>query len=425
VVLNKARNESAELYSVATFAASVGMLAGTHGLPPTIGSMKTLAPPLPTNPVVQTVVRMSQSHPLPAACALLAVREAQRGVLARPNSGRAHLILALAYQGLPPAGSVVRPWQQMVAARQALARLSNDERNSSELGHLVTLVLVRLFQEHKQRGQIDLASEILEETIQQFQRFPPAYMTDEQRTQQLTMMEKERESLQRIVTENQEKYLLDLANLQTHNAPLHQQVALAFSRGLIREAKSLLGPEGGKDIPTMHESIVANLMLGQPEEAQLVLDGVPEQARAQFFEEQIQVWIALGDYARAGKGLERNIADSDKAVDPKFRPQQYGTVLDWLLTSAADSSRQFARLGVLYGVLAAWGNADKNYVEDQQRADRNASRGMLALEEGDFETARTYFRKANAYKVAYVGDRFVNVCLAAMDKQDAKPKKKP
>jgi tetratricopeptide (TPR) repeat protein len=175
----------------------------------------------------------------------------------------------------------------------------------------------------------------------------------------------------------------------------------------------------------MHELIVANLMLGQPEEAQLVLDAVPEQARSQFFEEQIQVWIAMGDYARAGKSLERDIAAREKAIDPKFRPQQYGTVLDWLLTSAADSSRQLGRLGVLYGILAAWGNADKNYVEDQQRADRNASRGMLALEEGDLDTAMEYFRKANSYKVAYVGDKFVNVCLGAMEKQDAKAKKKP
>jgi tetratricopeptide (TPR) repeat protein len=425
-VLSKARNDSAIAYGQASFAASIGMLIGHPGLPPILGPTDTLSAPLPNNMVLQIVFRMAQTHSLPAACNLLAVREAQRGVLARPNSGRAHLVLALAYSQLPPVGTNARPWQLTVAGHQALARLTPEQRNSREIGSLVTTVLIAMFHEHVQRHELDLALECIEQALDQYERFPPIFRTTDQHSREMPQLQKDMDRLKKDVNDNLEKYLLELAKVQRQNAPLRDQVQLARNFGLVREAMKLLNEalQNEKiDLSSLPQLVSAYLSLGQPEDAQPRLDEVPDQFRSQFDVYQMRVWIAMGDYDRAGKMLERQIATLEKELNQKVNFQSLAVGLMQLHFSSAEMAAQITRLATTRpGMETLLQVIVQNNQLDQRFADLHASRGMLALEQGDLDTADRYFKSALDFQIRFTGDIYCHVYRRALEKQHGKTK---
>lgn len=425
-VMSRVNFEAGDAFARATVAASLGLLIGHSGLPPMIGPTETFTLPFPNNLILRAVIPMGQRHPLSAACGLLAIRNGQIGVLSRPNSGRAHLILALAYSQFPQVGSINRPRQLLTAGHQALARLTLEQRESPELGRLVTTVLIAMFREHLQRNEHDLALECLDQAIEQYERFPPIFTTPEQQAQDMPRLAKAQERLQKEINDNREKYDLELATAQRGNVPPQNQVQLARNFGLVREAMKLLQnimEEGKLDIPTLHQLIAVYLSLGQPEDAQRRLDEVPEQFRGQFEAYQTEVWIALGDYDRAGAMMEHQIGALEKREDKKAKFSSYAVGLLRLHFSSAEMAAQISRLATTrLGLETLFTVAFQYNQFDQQRANLYASRAMLALEQGDLQAAATYFQSALAVQVRFIGDVNCAVYRRALEKQGIRPK---
>src|SRR5262249_39123921 len=100
----KAESDSLQAFNFAYGVARIG-----HFIQPTYAPPLQYVPPVLVRHVAQ---QMSRAHPLPVAVSLLAVREARRGVLAHPNEGFPHLVLALAYSRLLPVGQELHYYEE-------------------------------------------------------------------------------------------------------------------------------------------------------------------------------------------------------------------------------------------------------------------------------------------------------------------------
>lgn len=386
---------------VARIAGTVGRLANPG--PPMLGPPETLDIPVPQNHEQFRMFRLGQFHTVPLAFKILTVREAIRGVLAQPNAGRAHLILAHAYNQLPPVSTEFRALQIVTAGRQALARLTNEQQVSNELGQMVTLTLMSLVQEHNRRHERDLAYECLSRAVVQFERFPPPNLSEKELESTLATMNKELERMKLDVEAAQNAFENDLQKDRQFNRPLQAQVLTALRYGLVREALKLLEESSDQlDISTWPLLIGVRLSLGQAEEAQDILRQLPEQFRAQFAPLQILVWVALCDYARVGKVLDEQIAVQERHYDPKVKQRILSLALVRMCLASCDTYARPAglcavreNLEFLFGKAAEFGQFD------QQRAELQAARAMLALEEGDVAAARQSFKAALAIPIRF------------------------
>jgi tetratricopeptide (TPR) repeat protein len=426
-----ANYQSLRNLAVARIAGALGKFLAAPGAPilgsglshdPILGPIPTLDVPIPPAFEQQRVRVMARFHPLPLAFNVLAARDALRGVLAQPNSGRAHLIHALSLSMLPRVGDEFRSIQQVVAGRQALARLTTEQQQSPELGQMVTLTLLPLYQEHKLRGERDLALECLQKAVIQYERFPPPNRSEDDLPKELAGMNKELDRLQRDVEAAQDNFQISLADARRRNRPVQEQVGLALGSGLVREALKLLDEESLRlELPTLQLLIRTHLALGQPEEAQEVLRQVPEQFRTQFAPFQTVIWIATGDYARAGKALDEQIAAQERRVDLKVKSQLLAAALLRLTLGVPETAARAVNFTILRENLEnMFGAAIQIEQVDRQRAEMQAMRAMLALEEGDTKTARKYFKAAFDIQTRFKGDVNANAYRRALEEYGAK-----
>jgi hypothetical protein len=249
-------------------------------------------------------------------------------------------------------------------------------------------------------------------------------LTEEQQRAEKLRLERIFAELNNLVGVQSDNFRLELTNLQKQKVPVTVQADLARRKfGLIREAYRLLDEAGGNLDPIGVAMLIEiSLALGQPEEARDRLLQVPEQARGQFLRLQNRVWIALGDYARAGKGIEEEIAQLEREIDPKARYRAYAAVLQNLHFSNLEQAAQITRLGTLIEGMAAYANVSTAVASiDLGRASLHVTRALLALEEGDLMTARTHFKSALAVPVDFPGADYAQMYLYFLE-QYAPPK---
>ena len=402
IARGKVQLELQEALLVSQMLSMLGPLAANPGIPPPAADVL----------VPRVIARMAQFHPRPVAVNVVAVRDAVRGMLAKPNAGYPHLVLWFSYSQLGGIGADLRPLQASTAAHQALARLTPEQLNSENIGKLTTSALISLFVAHRDRrlldpnaGEWDLALECLEKAYAQYARFPNPLLTPEQHEEEKKALAKELDTWRLRVKERHENFILEQSRLS--NLPVHVQVRFALSRGLVREAYALLQQASlHLDMFTTEQIAKVYLALGKPEladdlfkpkvnSAGEVVATLPDEVRIRLAPVQRMVWIALGDYARAGQAVEKEIASYESNLDPKKFVQAGANYIGWLHFASSESAAQIARLGLMnYGMQDAVKFTAEYLNTQQYRAELHATRGMLALEEGDLVTARKYFTSA-------------------------------
>src|SRR5204863_7961877 len=119
-----------------------------------------------------------------------------------------------------------------------------------------------------------------------------------------------------------DNYQLALEEARKKNAPPATFVQIALNHGLVREAVKVIEDPASSSKPDpilLQFGVSIYLKLGRVEDAQQILDRLPDYLREQpnFKRLQLNAWMAAGEYARAGKGLEEMAALFDKSDDPK------------------------------------------------------------------------------------------------------------
>jgi tetratricopeptide (TPR) repeat protein len=413
----RAQRESVAAFDFAFQAARIGMFAQPNYMTPFTNPTQ--------NARMQTAQRMALAHPLPTAVSVLAVREARLGVLAHPNEGYPYLVLALAYNNLLPVNQQLHLFEQVTALHQALDRLTPEELEDERIGPMVSACWLRLAELHSLDAR-DLAEEALGHVLAMYDRSPPLLIPETQR-------EKAREGLQqmqdRFKTEllaARDNFQLALETAKQRNAPPASFIQIALQHGLVREAIKIIEDPANSTKPDpilLQFGVSLYLKIGRVEDAQQILDRLPDYLREQpaFRQLQLNAWMAAGEYARAGKAYEELIALAEKTDDPKAKAIKAAKVFQQLHFSIIEPSSWPMMLATVpAGSTTLISVATQMVLERQAKAEALGARAMLALEEGDIPTARKYFHDSTEMGVVYQGIEYAAVYRFALERANAK-----
>src|SRR5262249_37408799 len=228
----KAEYDSLRAFNYAYAAARIG-----HFIQPTYATPLLFVPPVLVRHAGQ---EMSRAHPLPVAVSILAVREARRGVLAHPNEGFPHLVLALAYSRMLPVGQEQHYYEEITSLHQAVDRLSPEEIDRGQLGPMVSNAWLRLFQLHAQYNERDLAQEALDHALNAHDRSPPLEIREEQRQKAREGLQQAMDRMKTELLAARDNYQLARDEAKRRNAPPASHVKIALDHGLVREAAKIL-----------------------------------------------------------------------------------------------------------------------------------------------------------------------------------------
>lgn len=368
--------------------------------------------------VVEEVARqMAAADPLPAAAAVLAVREARRGVLARPNDGLPYLMLGMAYETMPAVSVELRKLQQVSTLHQALDRMP-PEQADGPAGVMVATALQRLYNLHREHGELDLAEEALSHAVRIFDKHPPLGVTEANRDRVKEYLVRSLDSLRNDLVAARDRFQNDLDSLRKRNVPLQVQVALAVNYGLIREAIALIEDPAQKlDLPVLQQAVQIYLALGRVDDALRIIEQVPESLKPNFRELQFNAWVAAGEYALAGQRLMEIIASLERADDPTRRAVLAASAIQQLHFATVDPMAASAMFATVPWGLRIYLNIAASLQTDRvTRAGLLATRGILAVEEGDLETARTAFRDALAVGIPFPGIEQARIYLKILER---------
>jgi tetratricopeptide (TPR) repeat protein len=349
----------------------------------------------------------------------LAVRAARRAVAANPEDATAYLLLGEGYLGLlqamqEPARAAYymmlersllqstrerpRPAQlrQFLQLRQAQASAALNRALALRPDFLQAhLHLGRLYQE---MGYLDLALAHWQSALRlSRQTGPPAGMNREDFQAHQAQNE---EQVQRLAREVQKR--ADAATLASADAPTRQRAFVAVQNGLAGKALELLlesdlsafGKEG------MELELELLLGTGRPWDVQQWLR--PEHAgdlgAASYYWIRARAAAAAGDYTSAEEDCAeaaRAVARGPDSPQPvRLRENMAFLVATLVLDGhrSADSSLANALARVNQAALA--GQLQNLAQLLRQQADSTVLRGLLALEEGEWEEAELAFRAA-------------------------------
>jgi tetratricopeptide (TPR) repeat protein len=143
------------------------------------------------------------------------------------------------------------------------------------------------------------------------------------------------------------------------------------------------------------------LAVGRVQAAQIVLnkayEGATAAERKHLTRAQINVWVAAGEYAPAGKALEELIRNMEGMDASRAISIAAAKATARLLFDPADMATGFARMfdvvPSLFGVGGVFGVANAGYSQKNEMAFWLGFRASLALEEGDIPSARRYLQK--------------------------------
>jgi len=364
----------------------------------------------------EVVRQMAAEDPLPIAAAVLAVREARRGVLKHPNDGLPYLMLGMAYETLPAISVELRKLQQVTTLHQAIDRLT-PEQVDGPAGVMVATALQRLYNLHKEHGELDLAEEALSQAVRIFDKHPPLGVTESNRDRVKEYLTRLLDNLRNDLVAARDRFQNDLDSIRKRNLPLQAQVALAVNYGLIREAVSLIEDPAQKlDIPVLQQAVQIYLAIGRVDEALLIMEQVPEQFRSNFRELQFNAWVAVGEYALAGQRMMEIVAALERSDDPKRRAVLAASAIQQLHFATAEPMAVGALWATVPWGLRIYINIATTLQSDRvARAGFLATRGMLAIEEGDIGAARQALRDALAVGVPFPGSEQARIYLKILD----------
>jgi tetratricopeptide (TPR) repeat protein len=365
----------------------------------------------------EVVRQIAAEDPLPLAASILAVREARRGALKHPNEGLPYLMLGMAYETLPAISVELRKLQQVSTLHQAIDRLT-PEQADGPAGVMVATALQRLYNLHREHGELDLAEEALSQAVRIFDKHPPLGVTEANRDRVKEHLTRLLENLRNDLVAARDRFQNDLDSLRKRNVPLQAQVALAVNYGLIREAVALIEDPAQKlDIPVLQQAVQIYLAIGRVDDALLIIEQVPEQFRANFRELQFNAWVAAGEYALAGQRMSEIVAAMERSDDQTRRAVLAGSAIQQLHFATVDPIALRAMFATVPWGLRIYINIATSLQTDRvARAGFLATRGMLALEEGDIVSARQALRDALAVGVPFPGNDQARIYLKILDR---------
>jgi tetratricopeptide (TPR) repeat protein len=383
------------------------------------------------------------------ALPLLAVRAARRAVAANPEDANAWLRLGQAYvllrdetceratQGEWSPLSQLRQVQIATALEQAV-RLDPDlEAAHDELAHL-----------YGERNFLDQALAHLQEELRLSRRAGARPgETAEDFSYRLGLLERDFEKLDKLVRERRRDYASASRPLGGERL---KQADLALKMGLVRQAvddillpcpADLLGALG------IRRELELLLALGRAEDVRVILSDpafarnkqvlgyynlpAPNRADGTAFYPMPYHWpayewlqsleaAALGDYAQAGEDLGA-IRSGVRAGQERLRQQlreglrPEWALLPWLLSGPSPflpalAARDMGRMGDERAQLEA---AEPVLLGHQ--ADLDVLQGLLALERGDTEEARSAFAAAQQLGVPFAGAPIAGAYLGKLN----------
>jgi tetratricopeptide (TPR) repeat protein len=310
----------------------------------------------------------------------LAIRAARRAIAADPTDAQSHVLLGKAYLLLLES-TRERRWDEFVSE---IGELRNAQA-AAALNRAITLQ-PNLAEAHLLLGTLYLRTRIIDLALHHFN----IYLRLSRKIDPMSAkaMEEEISQLAKTVSEREKTFAAEATG-----APVLDRAAIAMRLGLGGKARDLLlasdiaafGPQG------MHLELELLLRTGQPEKVRDWLEPEHEGAlgTAVYRWLRVQAYAATGNYAAAQDEITRST--------------------DW---PEPGSVRDALAVMIGQAVVGSW--PGKNHLPDiisrtlgrynyvvwleefvqklQTQADVMAMRGLLALEEGDIETARQAFQ---------------------------------
>jgi hypothetical protein len=392
---------------------------------------------------------LSQRSP---ALPLLAVRAARRAVAADPEDANAWLRLGQAYvllrdetcvgagQGLRSPLAQLREVQVATALEQAVRLEPDLESAHKELAHL-----------YGERNFLDQALTHQAEELRLSRRAGPRPgESSEDFSYRLGLLEHDFEKLDKYVRDRRQEFASASPSLGGERL---RQADLALKMGLARQAVDdilLPCPADLLGAPGIRMELELLLMLGRAEDVRVILSDpafarnkqvldyyelpVPDGADGKPFYPIPYHWsayewlqtltaAALGDYAQARQNLGAIRSGVRAGRDWLGQQLREGVrpewaLLPWLLSDPSTFLPPFAaqEMGKL-GAARAGLEATEPSLRGHQ-ADLDVLVGLLALERGDKDEARSAFTAARQLGVPFAGAPIAAACLGKLDVPD-------
>src|SRR5579875_494796 len=340
-----------------------------------------------------------QRDDAPPALYYLAVRAARRAVATNPEDAAAYLLLGESYLGLLHAtrerawGAQLRP---LVQLRQAQASAALNRALALRPNFLQAhLHLARLYQE---MGYLDLALAHGDSACRLArQAGPPAGVSPDEFQSSQAGKEAEVEQMAQRVQKR-----TDAAALASANSPTRQRAFVAFQNGLAEKALNILleshlsafGNEG------MELELELLLGVGRPWDVQEWLrpehkDKLGPLSYSWF---RTRAAAACGDYARAEKecaeAAHALVQGPEDSQPLRWREKMALTFAMLVLNGQRGRDASFADLLLWHNQAMLVAQIQDQIQRLRQQADWTVLGGLLALEEGKTEEAKSAFRAA-------------------------------
>lgn len=354
--------------------------------------------------LLQTInQRMQNSDQGPSGSLLLAVRAARRALHENPDDALAHLRLGRAYQLLQqqtieraqkdsfPLLDQLRKVQALVALKRAV-HLRPDLSSAHEL--LANICM-------DARGY-DLALPHVQAQLRLSRAAgPQPHETAEDFTARIDRLAEYEQQLGKQVRE-----LLNLVDTKSFELDVYSKARLAESNGLPGYALEQLLKSNYAEFGREGAIFQLYLLLhaGRTADFRMMIDPEQEPVLGTFNFHWLQILLAAadGDYARADEHLRRLIAAAPPPVESPREPAWARLALAPVdgLQIVSGSSNNPLRLALAFTPRGLEGQLLPGPARSprgtRQDADHHALRGLLALEQGDIESAQRSFQQGLA-----------------------------
>jgi hypothetical protein len=360
-----------------------------------------------------------QREDAPPALYYLAVRAARRAVAANPEDATAYLLLGQSYLGLLQAmqqparaayylmleRSLLQSTRELPRAAQLRPFVQLRQAQASAALNRALALRPDFLQAHLHLGRLYQEMNYLDRALTHWQSVlqlsrqagPPAGMRREDFQASQAQME---EQVQRLAREVQKR--ADATAIASADSPTRQRAFVAFQNGLAGKALELLlesdlsafGPEG------MELELELLLGTGRSWDVQQWLR--PEHAdalgAASYYWFHARAAAACGDYTSAEEDCAeavRAVARNPESPQPvRLRENMALLVATLILDGHRSAEASLANALARVNQAALAGQLQSLAQLLRQQADSTVVRGLLALEEGEWEEAQLAFRAA-------------------------------